>query len=63
MIDTTKLDEIELDGIDTKDCPDFCDAFIWRATWKEGPELTEEELDELNTDYDFVWEQVMEHLQ
>lgn len=41
------LDDIEIDGIDMKDYPDFCDAYISSATYK-GVELTDDQLDELN---------------
>ena len=39
---------IESEDIDTKDYPDFTDAFISHAKWNNGVELTNEELDELN---------------
>ena len=39
---------VEIDGLDPKDCPDFCDAYIASATWKDtGKELTEQELEDL----------------
>ena len=60
-IDTSQVEDIEIDGIDTRDYPDFCDAFILEATYK-GREMTDEELEALNEDSDFVYEQVMESL-
>jgi len=39
---------IQLDGIDTKDYPKFCDAYISSASWDNGEELTESELEEFN---------------
>lgn len=60
-MDLTKVDNIELDGIDTKDYPDFSDAFISAADY-DGREMTDEELEELNEEYDFVHEQVLNHL-
>jgi len=56
-----KIKNIELDGIDTKDYPDFCDAFIASAEY-EGVELTEEQLEELNCDSDFVYQCVLNYL-
>ena len=38
------IDNIELDGIDTRDYPDFSDAFILAADY-DGVEMTEEQLD------------------
>lgn len=60
-MDYKLIDNIEVDGIDTKDYPDFCDAFIASADY-DGKEMTEEQLDELNEDSDFVYECVQNHL-
>lgn len=56
-----KIDNIELDGIDTKDYPDFSDAFIISADINGIP-MTEEEIEELNEDGDFVHQAVLDHL-
>ena len=45
--DINQLDDIELDGVDIKDYPDFCDAYVESASFN-GVELTDEQLDELN---------------
>jgi hypothetical protein len=61
-IDVNKLENIEVDGIDTRDYPDFVDAFISYAEM-DGVELTDEQLDELNDDYpDLVYDCVISHL-
>ena len=60
-IDTSQVEDIEIDGINPRDYPDFCDAFILEATYK-GREMTDEELEALNEDSDFVYDKVMEHL-
>lgn len=60
-LDYSKIDDVEVDGIDGRDAPDFCDAFIASATYK-GRKMTEAELDRLNEDRDFVYEQVEKHL-
>lgn len=57
-----KATNIELEGIDGSDSPDFCDAFIAYAEHADGKPFTEEELDTLNEDTDFVHEQVHEQL-
>lgn len=56
-LDYAKITDVEVDGIDTRDYPDFCDAFISSATY-QGREMTDEELDILNDDSGFVYEQV-----
>jgi len=40
--------KIEIDGIDLKDWPDFCDAYISEARYTDtGEELTDSELEQL----------------
>ena len=57
--DLTKIDNIEIEGIDWNDAHDFCDAFISSADYKGVP-MTESELDDLNDNHnDFVHEQVL----
>jgi hypothetical protein len=55
------IDNIEIDGIDTNDYPDFCDAFISSADYN-GVEMTDEQLEALNEDYSFVHDCVYTHL-
>ena len=61
-MDYKKIDNIEIDGIDTKDYPDFCDAHISSADY-DGVPMTDKQLDELNEDENYVYEQVIEYLQ
>ena len=55
------LDHIIVEGINTNDYPDFCDAFIASAE-HEGRLLTDDELDELNKDSDFVYNCVQKQI-
>ena len=57
-----KIDNIEIDGIDTKDYPDFCDAYISSADY-DGVPMTDEQLDELNEDGNYVYGHIMDYLQ
>jgi hypothetical protein len=61
-MDYKKIDNIEIDGIDTKDYPDFCDAYISSADY-DGKPMTDEQLDELNEDGDYVYGHIMDYLQ
>ena len=61
-MDYKKIDNIEIDGIDTKDYPDFCDAYIVSADY-DGVPMTEEQLDEINDDGDFQHDCIMNDLQ
>ena len=57
--------DFEVDGIDTRDYPDFCDAFICDATVLENGEwrdATDLEIDELNEDLDLVYSCVENYL-
>lgn len=52
---------VEVEGIDMRDAPDFCDAFISYAEWSDtGEPLTDDELEELNEDSEFVYSKVMD---
>ena len=62
MIDFSKITDVELDGIDHKDAPDYCDAFVYSAEYK-GRKATEAELDAINDDSEFVYEQVIKQMQ
>lgn len=60
-MDYKLIDNIEVDDIDTSDYPDFCDAFISSADYNGKP-MTDDQLDKLNEDSDFVYECVQNHL-
>lgn len=60
-LDLEKVDHIEFEGIDTKECPDFSDAFISSADYN-GREMTDEELELLNENNDFVYEKLIDTL-
>lgn len=57
-LDYTKISDVEVDGINMNDYPDFCDSFISSATYN-GRAMSNEELDILNEDRDFVYEEVL----
>lgn len=60
---TLNRDSIQLDGINTRDYPDFCDAFISYAEYNNGTPLNDQELDALNdNEPDLVYELVMDYL-
>jgi len=60
-MDYKLIDNIEVEGIDYKDYPDFCDAFIASADYNGKP-MTDKQLEELNEDIDFVYDCVRNHL-
>lgn len=54
-------DSVEVDGIDTRDYPDFCDAYMCGACWDDGTEFTDVEI-ELFCDNNetYVYEMIMD---
>lgn len=61
MIDFSKIHNIEFDGVDHSDYPDYCDAYILSCEI-DGIEATEEQLNEINNDRDFVYEKLFNYL-
>jgi hypothetical protein len=63
-IDVKNIIDVELDGIDFNDAPDFCDAHIISAVWSDsGKSLSDDELETLNYEYrEFVYECVISHI-
>lgn len=57
------LNSIEVDGIDTKDYPDFCDAYVAYAEFIDGEPLNDTQLETLRDDYpEIVHEAVFERV-
>jgi hypothetical protein len=59
-IDYSKIDNFTFD-YDTKDYPDFSDAFI-ESCDIDGVPATEEQLDIINEDHQYVYEKLYEHI-
>ena len=59
-IDYKKIDDVEIEGVDFSDAPDFVDAYVASAKYDDPVngyrDLTEAELD--NLDSDWIFEQV-----
>lgn len=60
-MDTTKIDNITFGDVDYSDAMRFTDAHIDSADY-DGQAMTEEQLNEINEDYDFVHEKLIEHI-
>jgi hypothetical protein len=61
-MDFAEIEQVEIDGIDWEDYPDFVDAYIVSATYMGVP-LTDAQIDELNSDfYEFIYEKLQEKL-
>lgn len=60
-LDYSKISNVQVTNIRAWDAPDFTDAFIESADYGDR-EMTDEELETLNDDRDFVYEQVQKVL-
>jgi hypothetical protein len=61
-ISMVDLDSLVVDGIDTRDYPDFCDAYFSKGYYLDGTELPDTLLEELSEDGDLVHQAVFEKL-
>lgn len=61
VMDFKLITNIKVDGIDFNDYPDFVDAYIDSAEY-DGVEMTDEQLDELNENSEFVHDCVYNQL-
>lgn len=60
-MDYSKIDNIVFEGINTKDAPSFADTFIQSADY-DGVPMTDTQLDEINDDGDYVYEQLLDYI-
>tara|TARA_R110000782_G_scaffold203976_1_gene292545 strand:+ start:186 stop:416 length:231 start_codon:yes stop_codon:yes gene_type:complete len=61
-MDYKKIDNIEIDGIDTKDYPDFSNAFIISADY-DGKPMNDAQIEKINNDGQFQYECIIKSLQ
>jgi hypothetical protein len=61
ILDFSKVSNVVVEGIDYDDYPDFSDAYIVEADY-DGIPMTEEQLEELNENSEFVHESVFEQI-
>ena len=63
ILNGKKVVDLEVDGVDPRDYPDFADAYFSYGCYEDGTELTEDELNSL-TDLasDVLWEMAFDRL-
>lgn len=60
--DLKKVEILDWMGIDHRDHPDYCNAYIADALY-DGQEMTDEDLETLNENYrDWVYERLWDYL-
>jgi hypothetical protein len=63
ILNGKKVVDLEVDGVDSRDYPDFSDAYFSSGCYEDGTPLTEEELDKLTILADDVlWEMAFDRL-
>ena len=63
ILNGKKVVDLEVDGVDSGDYPDFSDAYFSSGCYEDGTPLTDEELDKLTILADDVlWEMAFEKL-
>ena len=63
MLNGKMVVDLEIDGVDPKDYPDFSDAYFSYGCYEDGTPLTEDELDKLTwLACDVLWEMAFESL-
>jgi len=60
-LDKTKVENVLVEGINLWDYPDLCDSFIESADY-DGKPMTEEQLEEINQDSEFVYNHAIEQV-
>ena len=60
-IDYSKIEVIDIDGIDHGDYPDYVDAYITEAEY-DGKPMTDEMIDEINDNDQFRYEAVWDYI-
>lgn len=60
-LDFSKVSNVQIAGIDHRYYPDYSDAYIEEADY-DGEPMTDELLEELNDDRDFVYQKVIDHI-
>ena len=55
MLDYSRIDDVEIEGINHDDYPDYCDAYVSRAGYDDPKhgyrQLTDDELESLDPDW------------
>ncbi len=55
------ITNVKFEGIDHKDYPDYCDAYIVSADYNGEP-MTDEQIEDLAQDTGLVYDLLIEHL-
>ena len=59
ILDRAKIENVEIEGIDLRDWPNLSDSYISAADY-DGEPMTDQQLDEINEDSEFVYNHAIE---
>ena len=63
ILNGKKVVDLEVDGVDPRDYPDFCDAYFSDGCYEDGTPLSDDELDRLkDLAADVLWEMAFDRL-
>jgi hypothetical protein len=63
ILNGKKVIDLEVDGVDSRDYPDFSDAYFSGGCYEDGTPLTDDELERLNDlAADVLWEMAYDSL-
>jgi len=63
ILNGKKVIDLEVDGVDSRDYPDFSDAYFSSGSYEDGTPLTDDELERLNDlAADVLWEMAYDSL-
>ena len=63
ILNGKKVVDLEVDGVDSRDYPDFSDAYFSSGCYEDGTDLTDAELIQLaDLSGDVLWEMAFESL-
>jgi hypothetical protein len=63
ILNGKKVVDLEVDGVDSRDYPDFSDAYFSSGCYEDGTPLTDDELERLNDlASDVLWEMAFDRL-
>jgi hypothetical protein len=63
ILNGKKVVDLEVDGVDSRDYPDFSDAYFSGACYEDGTQLTDDELIRLSDlAADVLWEMAFDRL-
>jgi hypothetical protein len=62
LVDLVDTSTLVVDGLDTGDYPDFCDAYFSEGFYLDGTELPDDALETLTEDKELLHQIIIDHI-